>query len=452
MRSIKALLFATMLFALGMGSVARAQVAKVNLYSSPEEAARAGGKMEAAGDAYIDFDGAMGSVAGFTLTYSSPVSDEGESSQATLEATAADLEKGIVKVTGVRNNTTFVSVTGVILDVSGGDPGPVTVTISGITNAPDGFAVLAGPATVNVVNEIKLGVSAKGDPGTVRTRGGVGTATLTISEGFTGAFKNATELEVEVSGIPDKATVGISPKVTMPEPGEGLMHGVPAVETSPLTGDDGEDQSAKITLTDVMPATGPDVPPTEVTLTLTLTMDSSIEELALPVDMGDIKANVTFSGDSFAKKSTPSVTIFEIRPAQCQLLFPTVAVVPAAGMNKAWDTAFGIVNPGYNGEGENGGFTFTFYGNDGTTADYSTTVDMAAGRGLDSDGTLPPGGTYTVHAREILEATGWGEMFSGHVFVLADYTDCDGIGWVTDYSTVNQAYKATVVDNDTGKN
>ena len=39
----------------------------------------------------------------------------------------------------------------------------------------------------------------------------------------------------------------------------------------------------------------------------------------------------------------------------------------------------------------------------------------------------------------------------GHIHVLADYTDCNGVGWVTDFGTVNQAYIAVVVDSDTGK-
>ena len=40
--------------------------------------------------------------------------------------------------------------------------------------------------------------------------------------------------------------------------------------------------------------------------------------------------------------------------------------------------------------------------------------------------------------------------------LLADYTNCSGLGWVTNYSMgvtggVNQAYTATVIDADTGK-
>ena len=34
--------------------------------------------------------------------------------------------------------------------------------------------------------------------------------------------------------------------------------------------------------------------------------------------------------------------------------------------------------------------------------------------------------------------------------LLADYTNCSGLGWVTDWMTVNQAYSAVVIDADTG--
>ena len=86
----------------------------------------------------------------------------------------------------------------------------------------------------------------------------------------------------------------------------------------------------------------------------------------------------------------------------------------------------------------------------GVVAPYDTTVDPIAGVGLEDDGTLSPGGTYQVLASEILAATGWGETFQGHVHLRADYTNCSGLGWVTDWMTVNQAYSAVVIDADTG--
>ena len=153
--------------------------------------------------------------------------------------------------------------------------------------------------------------------------------------------------------------------------------------------------------------------------------------------------------NNFEDAFTDYVTVFNIRPAQCELLFPVVAVLPDSGN---WNTAISVTNPAYGDDLASGGLVFTFYGlgSPPTVAVYDTTKDMTVGVGLEADGTLSPGGTYQVLAHEILAATDWGETFQGHVHLLADYTNCSGLGWVTDFMGVNQAYTATVIDLDTG--
>ena len=153
--------------------------------------------------------------------------------------------------------------------------------------------------------------------------------------------------------------------------------------------------------------------------------------------------------DNFEDAFTDYVTVFNIRPAQCEILFPVVTVIPATDMRR-WETAISVTNPAYEDEMASGGLTFTFYGMGDVEATYDTTVDPITGRGLEADGTLSPGGTYQVLASEILAATGWGETFQGHVHLRADYTNCSGLGWVTDWMTVNQAYSAVEIDADTG--
>ena len=54
---------------------------------------------------------------------------------------------------------------------------------------------------------------------------------------------------------------------------------------------------------------------------------------------------------------TDYVTVFNIRPAQCELLFPVVTV-----LGETWDTAISVTNPAYGDEMAAGGLTFTFYG------------------------------------------------------------------------------------------
>ena len=197
--------------------------------------------------------------------------------------------------------------------------------------------------------------------------------------------------------------------------------------------------------------------PTSVTLGLTLTAipPDPDADMLFPLDRGSVMAKASFTDasgedDNFEDAFTDYVTVFNIRPAQCELLFPVVTVLPATTGRGNWETAISVTNPAYEDEMASGGLTFTFYGMENVEATYDTTVDTIAGVGLETDGTLSPGGTYQVLASEILGATGWGETFQGHVHLRADYTNCSGLGWVTDWVTVNQAYTATVIDADTG--
>ena len=198
--------------------------------------------------------------------------------------------------------------------------------------------------------------------------------------------------------------------------------------------------------------------PTSVTLGLTLKAipPDDDEEMLFPLDRASVMAKATFTDmqggdDNFADAFTEYVTVFNIRPAQCELLFPVVTALPGTGELRGWETAISVANPAYGEEMASGGLTFTFYGMGGVVATYDTTVDPIVGTGLDAvAGTLSPGGTYQVLASQILAATEWGTTFQGHVHLRADYTNCNGLGWVTDWMTVNQAYSAVVIDADTG--
>ena len=87
---------------------------------------------------------------------------------------------------------TVIAITGVMLDVSEADSGPITVTLA-MENATDGgeddLALLIGSDTVTVITEILPGVKVTAKMGTVRTRGGEATATFTINEGFKGLLR-----------------------------------------------------------------------------------------------------------------------------------------------------------------------------------------------------------------------------------------------------------------------
>jgi hypothetical protein len=346
------------------------------------------------------------------------------------------------------------------LDVSGAD-GAVTVTLK-VTAGTDDFIRIDGPSSAMVIGGIKVGVEASVETVTVRTRGtGAGgvMASLTLKESFKGAFMTGNMVTVDSSGIPEGATLGaivtsnLVANATADPP-------VVVDDTTPYaTVGAVKDGSVTVTLGG-MDADNNDRPtPASVTLELTLTADPGDEdaEISFPLDRSSVMAKALFTDmqggdDNFEDAFTDYVTVFNIRPAQCELLFPVVSVFPATSEMNRWETAISVTNPAYEDEMASGGLTFTFYGigSPPTVAVYDTTKDMITGVGLEADGTLSPGSTYQVLANEILAATDWGKTFQGHVHLTADYTNCSGLGWVTDWMGVNQAYSAVVISADTG--
>ena len=469
MSKTKTLFTMALLVLLGSMGMAQAQIARVELLTGVEAAAREGGKVEAAGDVFLDIEAAglvTASITSFTLTYSAPFAAGTDADSITLSrdntvaltADDIDVAKGTIEITPAGSENQLISVSTINLDVSDAT-GPVTVTVE-MERTDGGAAILIGQDTMPVITEILPGVKATAKKGTVRTRGGEAGATFTIEPGFKGAFEVGQKVEFEVEGIPENVKVvataaDADPPETDADPPELTPRPVTGAET--LTGDeDGDDKSFILTLGDENAAetTAQGALSDGVTLTLTLmtknTTTTTDDDVSLPLMMGDITARVTLVDttmgvDTFDDAFTSPMTIFEIRPAQCTLLFPVVSVLPDGN----WDTAISINNPGYTKETAPGGLTLTFYGMDNPPVSYTTT-DILTGVGLDEDGTLRPGGTYQVLASQILAATDWGATFRGHVHVRADYTNCSGLGWVTDFMGVNQAYTATVIDSDTG--
>ena len=464
-----------MAFALFLCSAVTAQAqdanfAEVKLFTTPMEYAREGGKDEAAGSILLNAS-AENAIRDATimLHFSVPLAaDIAETNNGTTDAgeveitgsnndvvtgIAADDDNdgnGTITIDPGDNAQVNLLIQGVMLDVSGAD-GAVTVTLK-ITAGPNDFIRIDGPSSAMVISGIKVGVEASATAVTVRTRGtGAGgkMVSLTLKESFKGAFMTGNMVTVDFSGIPKGATL------------EAMVTSNPeAEEDEPLDMDDPyatvgavKDGSVTVMLGDMDDADPPNDRPTPTSVTLGLTLTAvppdDDAEMLFPLARASVMARATFTDmqggdDNFADAFTDYVTVFNIRPAQCELLFPVVTVLGP------WNTAISVTNPAYEDEMASGGLTFTFYGLEGVVAMYDTTVDTIAGVGLEADGTLSPGGTYQVLANEILAATDWGETFQGHVHLLADYTNCTGLGWVTDWMGVNQAYSAVVVNADTG--
>ena len=480
MSKTKTLFTVALLVLLGSMGAAQAQTAnysEVKLFTTPAAFAREGGKNEVAGSILLsasDQAALLDPAATITLDFSAPLAANITSTSqtddqvitiiggaATVEGMAENEDNndnGTIELSGIsfaQISSNNLLIQGVRLDVSGAD-GAITVTVK-VTPGPDDFIRIDGPSAAMVVGGIKVGVdpSVKDAP-TVRTRGtgaDGAMASLTLKQSFDGAFMTTNRVTVEFSGIPEGAmlTAMVTSNYMPPSPlgdADPITVMTPYATVSAVKGG-----SATVTLggTDPDNENFMDRPtPKSVTLGITLTADPDDEKISFPLSPGSIMAKASFTDptgeddDNFTDAFTEYVTVFNIRPAQCELLFPVVTVLGA------WDTAISVTNPAYADEMASGGLMFTFYGMGAEATTYDTTVNTITGVGLEADGTLSPGGTYQVLAKEILAATDWGETFQGHVHLTADYTNCSGLGWVTDFMGVNQAYTATVIALDTG--
>ena len=163
-----------------------------------------------------------------------------------------------------------------------------------------------------------------------------------------------------------------------------------------------------------------------------------------PEKAADDAPNPEFFADA---NPTAAATLFTYEPATCTLLFP-YGLVNTMGN---FDTGIAISNPsGFGSSPLNGAITFTLFmnGADAEMPMVVTTDAMTAGA-LNDEGMLEAGNTYTVLLSEVLAMPGADHTgdFTGHFYAKADFTGCRGVGWVTDFSTVNQAYLAYFGDN-----
>ena len=468
MRKNQTLLTMALLVLLGsMGAAQAQEFAEVKLFTTPKDYAREGGKNEAAGSILLNSSNAealQAPGAMIMLHFSVPLAADIATSDTGVMVTgdtSADVTGMAEDEDNDGNGTIMIDPTGsagqnlliqgVMLDVSGAD-GAVTVTLK-VTAGANDFIRIDGASSAMVIGGIKVGVEASATAVTVRTRGtGAGgvMASLTLEESFKGAFMMDNMVTVDFSGIPEGATLDAMVTSNLVANTDAETPVVVDGTTPYASAGAVKDGSVTVTLGGTGEMIDNRPAPASVTLGLTLTAETGDEDISFPLSRSSVMAKATFTDptgmdDNFEDAFTDYVTVFNIRPAQCELLFPVVTV------RSPWDTAISVTNPAYEDEMASGGLTFTFYGMENVVATYDTAVDTIVGVGLEDDGTLSPGGTYQVLVNEILAATDWGETFQGHVHLLADYTNCTGLGWVTDWMGVNQAYSAVVIDADTGE-
>ena len=132
----------------------------------------------------------------------------------------------------------------------------------------------------------------------------------------------------------------------------------------------------------------------------------------------------------FVSDPSHSVTVIDVESST------TTLVAPYALATLGFDTGFAISNMNTKDE-QSGAITFMLYQNGDDVVEYET-VAGSPGRGLTS-GMLDAGATYAVLLTEILDAAGVEGGFSGYVKIVTDFTEADGIAYISDWA----AFSAT---------
>ena len=428
--------------------------------------AREGGAGEKAGAIVLFLRSGMHNGGIVTVRYSAPLAAETVATVNNNGTVMTDVDEGTVTVTLPANGNATVTISDVRLDLREA-AAPITATFSGNENA-----FVSGVATV--ISAIEDALEVESTKVQILTRGGMGSATVTIKEAFASAFTAEADILLTLVGVPDEASLTVShaghPAAAALEDDDTLddadvagsvtlnadtMIVTDAMTTGAelaMTGD-----GDKINITVGFSGAGPNAASTEsLKLMFDLAATSDQEDLMLPLDEGMVEVWVTMAPtekpdmvdentEYFAVNYIPAdgVVAFTIAPASCTLLFPYAVYLP----DMAWNTGIAISNPSaFTDTPLSGDITFTLFPNDGEMIVHQTSA-MSSGAGLDEDGSLPAGNTHTVLLSEVLDDADMSMDFIGHLYVRTNFTGCRGVGWVTDFSTVNQAYLPYFGDN-----
>ena len=337
---------------------------------------------------------------------------------------------------------------------------PVTATVSGDENA-----IVSG--VVPVVSSIEHGLEVEaGDMASILTRGGSGMATVTVGEAFRSAFTAESHVILRVSGVPDKATLDVmhvQPAADATSPTADVANTVTLAVGADNTADivtGGDVQTAALTTIDG------DGEPIEIMISFSGggPAASALDSVMLALDLmspataeGRVSVAATMAPEEpddadmpgadeeyFDEVLTDAVALFTFEPASCTLLYPYVVSLP--NLDPFWDTGIAVTNPSaMTANPLDGAITFTLFMNGAEEPMVYTTGAGTPRSALNDEGMLEAGNTYTVRLAELLawvepEFDAENDDFVGHLFVNTDFTHCRGVGWVTDFQKVNQAY------------
>ena len=159
--------------------------------------AREGGAAELSGNVVLFLRTGTHNSGVVTLQYSAPLAKGTVPMVVGGGSVVADEDEDTVMITMPSNNDATITLSNVRLDLREAEV-PVTVTLSGDTNA---FA----SGVSSVISAIRDALEVTSTSAQILTRGGMGSATVTLKEAFATAFTAGADVKLTLVGVPDKA-------------------------------------------------------------------------------------------------------------------------------------------------------------------------------------------------------------------------------------------------------
>ena len=163
--------------------------------------AREGGAGEKAGAIVLFLRSGDHNAGIVTVRYSAPLAAGTAAMVSGGGTVATDVDEGTVTVTMPSSGDSTITISDVRLDLREATA-PVTATFSGNENA-----FVSGVATV--ISAIGDALEVESTPAQILTRGGMGSATVTIEEAFASAFTAEADILLTLVGVPDEASLTV---------------------------------------------------------------------------------------------------------------------------------------------------------------------------------------------------------------------------------------------------
>jgi len=382
---------------------------------------------------------------------------------------------------------------GVRIDANG-QTAPLTVAAS-LGSSSNNYIAPSVP-TVNTISSLGAGIGSftQTAPGSATNNGTFliftnqtgssfahGTATLTLAEGFPSAWRtptdssvtgvsigNGTQIRLTMAGIPSGVTVAVTTS------GAGSSVSTPTVTLSssslsaPTSSSPNNNltvisftkesltKSESIVLQLTLGGTPTSLTPGTITATTTLfPIGTGIDSTVSPAQPDATSFAAGYP--QFAEADLGPVTIGTIAAASTSLL------IPYAVTTGAYDTGIAIANTTADpfGGSANGGATpsngtlsFTLFpraaSGAGTPITVTTSSTKIFGAGLDANGNVVAGGTFTgLLGGDILPAAGQSAAsgFFGYIFIQANFIDAHGAAYIFNGAGFTSSTPVLIVPN-----